>query len=268
MKLLKSLISFMAPLMIILLTLSVYLLVNKVVNNCKQNITNDYALVVITNTPMVKIDEIAGVKIKDTEILRRENIIKNVQENLSESTLKLLQTKLPYFYKIYLEEFPTTNKLDQIRKELTTISNIKKVETFSSDHNKIYSLLVLIQDIVVVLFIIVTLLSALLISKQIKIWFYEHKQRIEIIQLHGGSLLYSSKPIFNLMITSSIVSAVVVSVSVYLLLHNISLIVQPEILTLIPDIIFLKMEIIKVVVAAFVIPFVIYFGLIFKYKLR
>ncbi len=197
MKLLKSFLSFTFPLVIMLFIYSVYLLVNKVVEDYQQGIIDDYSIVIITHTPFVAIDEVGGIAIKEIKQISRKKIIDDVKENLSKNSLKLLDKKLPYFYNIYLEEFPTTTKLQQIRKELKEYKSVTKVETFSSDHNKIYSLLVLIEDIVFILFMIVLILSLLLLSKQIKIWFYEHSQRITIIQLHGGSLLYASKPILK-----------------------------------------------------------------------
>ena len=139
MKLLKSFFSVTFPLVIMLFMFSIYLIVTKVVDNYKKNITNDYAIVVIANTPISSIDSLAGIKVKDIEPLSREKIIKSVKNNLSDTSVELLQKKLPYFYKIYLKEFPTSLKLEKIRKELMTISNINKIETFSNDHNKLRS---------------------------------------------------------------------------------------------------------------------------------
>ena len=180
--------------------------------------------------------------------------------------MDLLNKKLPYFYKIYLEEFPTTLKLEQIRKELNTISNIRRIETFSNDHNKIYSLLILIQDIVFVLFIVVFVLSLLLLSKQIKIWFFEHGERISIIQLHGGSLFYSTKPILRTIIGSSIILGIVVVGLLYFMVDNLNIIVQPEILSLMPKVIHLEFEIAQIVILSFVIPLFTFFGLLIQYK--
>ncbi len=268
MRLLKSFLSFTAPLIIMLITFSVYLFINKVVNNYKDNITNDYSILVIANTPLGTIDEVADIKIKDIEILRREKIINDIKDNVSDSSLKVLTTKLPYFYKIYLEEFPTSSKLEQIRKELTTVSNIKRVETFSTDHNKIYSILVLIQNIVLILFTVILALAFLLLGQQIKIWFLEHSQRIAIIQLHGGSIMYSLKPILKVMFLSTIFSSVVVCMGSYFILQNISLLLQPELISLIPDIKTFQIDMVKIVLLAFSIPMVTFFGLLIKYKLR
>ena len=268
MRLLKSFFSFTVPLVIMLTTFSIYLLVNKVVDNYKQTIINDYSIVVIANTPLTTIDEIAGIEVKDIEILSREKIISGIKSELSDSSLNLLNSKLPYFYKIYLEEFPTTFKIEQIRKELNTISNIKRVETFANDHNKVYSLLILIQNIVVVLFLVVLILSIILLLKQVKIWFFEHSERITIIQLHGGSLLYSSKPILKIMTLSAVFSILLVSTLLFLTVDNISIIIQPEIINLIPKVFELEQEIVKIVILAFIIPLVTFFGLLIDHKLK
>ncbi|MEA3554697.1 MAG: cell division protein FtsX [Campylobacterota bacterium] len=268
MKHLKSFFSFTIPLIIMLITFSIYLLVNKVVDNYKDNITNDYSIMVIANTPMATLDYISGIKVKEIKILEKEKIIKDVKKNLSESSLKLLKNKLPHFYQVYLEEFPTTFKLEQIRKELLTISNVKRVETFSNDHNKIYSLLILIQDIIIVLFAIVLLLSIFLLSQQIKIWFFEQSERISIIQLHGGSLLYSSKPIIKVMILSTLFSIIFVSLFLFFTIDNIAGIIRPELLALLPNMKDLSLEIVQIVVLACIIPLITFFGLLVQHKLK
>ena len=268
MKLLKSFFSFAFPLVVMLFMFSIYLVVTKVVDNYKENIINDYAIVVISNTPLSSIDSLAGIDVKDIEPLSREKIIKNVHKNLSDSSIELLQKKLPYFYKIYLDEFPTTLKLDQIRKELMTISNIKKIETFSNDHNKLYSLLVLVQNIIFILFGAVLLLSILLLSKQIKIWFFEHNERITIIQLHGGSLLYSSKPIIKIILSSAVISSLLACIMLFVVISNIQLIIDPELMVLIPTVLSMEMEIFKIFILSIIIPTITFFGLLVKYKLK
>jgi len=266
MKLLKSFLSFTFPLIIMLFIFSIYLLVDKVVDSYKNSIANDYAIVIITNTPFVDIEQLADIQVKNIEQLSRTKIIEGVKKNLSSSSLDLLNKKLPYFYKIHLEEFPTTRKLEQIRKELTQMTNIKRVETFSTDHNQIYSLLILIQDIVFILFVVVLALSLLLLSKQIKIWFFEHGERISIIQLHGGSLLYSSKPIIKTIILSAIVSSATVITLLIVVVNNINLFVQPEIIFIMPKIIHLELEIFQIFILSFFIPFITFFGLLVQYK--
>lgn len=268
MKLLKSFFSFTFPLVVMLFMFSIYLVVTKVVTTYKNNIINDYAIVVIANTPLSSIDTLAGIEVKNIEPLSREKIIKNVHKNLSENSIELLEKKLPYFYKIYLTDFPTTLKLEQIRKELLTVSNIKKIETFSNDHNKLYSLLILVQNIIFILFVAVLVLSILLLSKQIKIWFFEHNERITIIQLHGGSLLYSSKPIIKIILGSAVLSSFLACIMLFVVVSNIKMIIEPELMILIPTVLSMEMEIFKIFLLSIVIPSFTFLGLLVKYKLK
>lgn len=266
MKLLKSFFSFAFPLVVMLITFSVYLVVNKVVNNYKNSITNDYSIVVIANTPLVTIDELAGIPVKDIKILSREKIIKGLQSNLSDSSKELLTNKLPYFYNIFLDEFPTSSKLEQIRKELTVISNVKRVETFSKNHNQVYSILILMQYIVMIFFVVVLIMSFLILAKQMKIWFFEHSERLDIIQLHGGSLFYGSMPILKVMILSAFFASMAVSGLMFFTIENLRLIIQPEIVSLIPKVFDLEIELLKIVALSFFMPLVTFFGLLIRYK--
>jgi cell division transport system permease protein len=268
MKFLKSFFAVTFPLIVMLGVFSIYLIVNKVVDNYKQNITDDYAIVVITNTPLSQIDELAGIKVRDIEPINRDKIIKSVQDNLSDTSVDLLKRKLPYFYEIHLEQFPTTRKLEMIRKELITVSNIRKIETFTNDHNKIYSLFILVQDIVLILFAVVLMFSILLLSTQIKIWFFEQSDRISIIQLHGGSLLYSSKPILKVIIASSVFSSIFVNGMLYLIMTNISYFVQPELVAFIPKAMGLEVEMSQIIALSFFIPLITFFGLLIRHKTK
>ncbi len=268
MKLLKSLSSFIFPLIIVLMTFSMYLLVTKVVDNYKQSIAEDYSILVIANSPIDPIKKIAQIKVKNIQMINRENIIGEVKDKLSDSAIDLLSNSLPHFYKIYLEEFPTKFKLEKIKQELTAIETIENVETFSNDHGKIYSLLVLTKNVVVTLFIVVLISSFLLILQQIKIWFFEHNERIHIIQLHGGSLFYSAKPILGIITISVVLALIIVFLFMLIIISNISLVFQPEILYLVPQVIDLKIELIKVIILALIMPLIAFFGLLTMYRLQ
>ena len=268
MKPLNSFFSFIVPLIVLLITFAIYLVMNKVVVKYKQDIANDYSIIVISKTPLIKFDKIAGERVKDIEIIHRENIIKGIKDKLSQSSLDMLKVRLPYFYKIHLKNFPTTVKLKEIKEALSKIKNIKQIETFSKNHNKVYSILVLIQNIILVLFTIILILSFLILAKQIKIWFYEHRERIDIIQLHGGSIMYASKPIIKVVLASATVASMLVAGIIYGFILNINLIIQPELLGLIPNMQDFTFDIIQIVVLAFAIPFVTFFWLLTKYKLQ
>ena len=145
MKFLKNLFAFLIPLLSMLITFSIFLLIDNVVDNYKSKISRDYSIIIVANTPLAKdsISELAGIKVESIQNLPNDKIITNIKSNLSESSIELLKQKLPNFYQIYLEIFPTSSELEEIKQTLLQNKNIKKVEVFYKNHNQIYLLLLL-----------------------------------------------------------------------------------------------------------------------------
>ena len=136
MKFLKNLFAFLIPLLSMLITFSIFLLIDNVVDNYKSKISRDYSIIIVANTPLAKdsISELAGIKVESIQNLPNDKIITNIKSNLSESSIELLKQKLPNFYQIYLEIFPTSSELEEIKQTLLQNKNIKKVEVFYKNH--------------------------------------------------------------------------------------------------------------------------------------
>jgi hypothetical protein len=70
------------------------------------------------------------------------------------------------------------------------------------------------------------------------------------------------------MFYSTIFSILAVCLLLFLLVTNISSVVRPEILPLMPNIMDLKFEMVKIALLAFAIPITTFFGLIIQHKLN
>ena len=266
MKLLKPISLFVLPLSMMLSSFFVYLLVYKVVDNYKSSVTSEYSIIVVSTKPILNGDKLSGINIAKIEHIDRNKIIGDVKDTLSETSLVTLQQKLPYFSKLYLESFPTITELQDLTSDLQKVPYIKNVEIFESEHTKVYSLLVLTKDIATVLFIIVLVSSFLMLLQQIRIWFFEHSERISILQLLGASLLYSTKFILKIIVISILLSIVLVFALTSFLLSSISLFVQPEILSIIPTFGEMGVELIKISILAIVLPVIAYTILLIKHR--
>jgi cell division transport system permease protein len=265
MKQIKPLLSFVMPLMAILIPFFMYLTVIKIVDNYNENVAS-YKIIIISKKPLEKFDEIANVGVKSIESISREDIINNIKNKLSDSAVDVLNSSLPYFSKINLNIFPTSKKLDQIKQQLMSDINVTQVETFVSNHNKIYSLLILTKDIVMTLFVVVLISSFVGVLKQIQIFYYEHSERISILQLHGASLFYGFKPILKFIIFSTIIAIVLMLIFIFLSLSSVSLFLHSEIATLAPSMSSFGIEILLIILLAIVIPLLAFFGLLAKYR--
>ena len=132
MKFLKNIFTFTIPLSIMLLSFIIYLFSSNISDNYEKKIAEDYSIVIITNTPLIKekINVLANIKVKKIITLKKNTIINDIKSNLSKSSIELLRRKLPYFYKIQLEVFPTTQQLKIIKQTLFLNKNIRKIEIF------------------------------------------------------------------------------------------------------------------------------------------
>lgn len=269
MKFLKNTFAFLIPLLSMLITFSIYLLIDNVVENYKTKISRDYSIVIVTTTPMEKenISELAGIKVEKIQPLPNDKIISNIQSNLSENSIELLKQKLPNFYQIYLEIFPTSSELEEIKKTLLQNKNIKKVEVFYKNHNQIYLLLLLLNSVSFILFFIITLFSIIIIAKQIKLWFHEHHLKISILKLHGASILYSASSILLNALISSFLAFVISGIFLYYVSHNMSVLFPLELHDIIDIDINLGIELMKIFLLSFAISIFTIFGVLLKYKI-
>ncbi|MDY0321124.1 MAG: cell division protein FtsX [Arcobacteraceae bacterium] len=270
MKFLKNLISFCIPLITMLFALTIFTIVSSAVETYQEKIRNDYSIVIVTKTPLAAgdISELGGIEVDQVIPIDRNKIVASFKNRLTQNSLRFLDQRLPYFYQVYLKQFPTTSQLDNIMEELKNKPSIYQIETFSKNHSQIYSLLVLSAKIVFILYVIIVLFAIFIISKQVKIWFYEHKERIAIMKLHGASLLYSAKPIIVLTFFSSILSSCIVVIFIVLFSQNSSLIFSEELKEITTINFNIWYESIKLLLVSLAISFVSIFGVLTKLKIK
>jgi cell division transport system permease protein len=269
---LKKFFSFVTPLIVMLFTYVIFITISKMVVNYENSINKDYSIVLVSTTPIVKskIEDIKSIDLKEIIHLKREKILESLKGDLSTGSYELLQKKLPYFYTLHLKRFPTSSVLKKIKKDLLKISGVKSVDTFSKDHDNMYSLLLLVKLIISVLLICVVIFAFLTMITQVKIWFYENKERLDIIKLHGGSIYYGAKPIINIAFLSSIFASLFVIGIIYLIKDNLHFFFTVEMLKLINAnfTTYSYIEISSVFLISIVLSLVTVFGILLKYRLK
>jgi len=270
MKFLKNTFAFVIPLTAMLISFTIYLFSSNILDNYKKTIANDYSIVVITNTPLIKEDitELGDIRVEKIITLENNRIINNIKSSLSKSSIDLLKQKLPHFYKIKLEVFPTTYQLEIIKNQLYQNKNIRKVEMFSKNHNSVYLLLLLLNQISLILFSIILIFAIIMISKQIRIWFHEHHEKITILKLHGASILYSSSTILKYAIMSSLLSFLIVSGIFIYLVGDIGVLLPKDLENIVIVTLTINNSLIKIFLLSFGISILTIIGVLLKYKMK
>jgi len=226
--------SFFIPLYLILFSILSYIFVYKIVKNYEKSINQDYAIIVISRIPLMdkKDDLMEFFNLNSIQILENKKLLKNFQKEINEEAFNLLKKELPFFYKVTLKSFPTKTKLKKLKENFLKVDGVYRVETFSKNHDKVYSLLILSKSILIFVVGLILIFGIIIISNYVKIWALEESEKLEIILLLGGTIFYGAKSLIKTAFFSSLIAALFAVGSMILIIRNISQIFEPDLANL------------------------------------
>jgi len=212
MKFIKNHLMFILPLMAILLGIEFYLVFERTTNTYEIGLKEGYSMLSVKKKPM----ELSKFKtlnenISTVEKIKRESIVSEVAKGVSQSSSKEILAALPYFYNLGLDSYLHTSGLEKIKEDLESDANIKKVETFGSSYNSSYRLFSFIKLILKVFIVFMVVVSLFLIIKQMEIWKYAHKERMQVMEIFGAPMMLRSGVLFRVAFVDAIFSTILVS---------------------------------------------------------
>jgi cell division transport system permease protein len=183
-----------------------------VVKEYEEDINSGYSIIIATlKEPSLQEIKSEIALLKEIEEINPDVFLKKIEDNFSAANMALLKVTMPKFFRIKLERFPDTQELQDIEKTLKSKDSIKRVETYSQNHQEIHSLLVIIKKLAVVSTVLIFVISTLLVVKQIEVWRFEHSERMEIMTLFGAPYWMRSASLFKLAIIDSFIATVIVA---------------------------------------------------------
>ncbi len=203
---------FIFPLMAILLGIEFYLVFDRTTDSYEKGLKEGYSMLVVTKKPM----ELSALKalnkhISTSEKIKRENIVSEIAKGVSKSSSKEILAALPYFYNVGLDSYLHTSGLEKIKIDLEADTNIKKVETFGSSYSSAYRLFSFIKFTLKLFIIFMGVVSLFLIIKQMEIWKYAHKQRMQVMEIFGAPLMLRSGVLFKVAIADAFIATILTS---------------------------------------------------------
>jgi cell division transport system permease protein len=212
MKSLSAHFSVVLSLFVLLFSLQFYIMLDRVIVNYEQSISNSYSIVIVSNKDISKESVEKSVpNYSDLQELSPQKIIDRLQETLSKENLKEFRSQLPKFYKLVLSKLPNDRTLENIKTKLLKIDGIYRVESFSKTYSQIYKLLVISKNILAVMTLLVGIIGYLLIHKQIKIWNYEHRRRLSVMALFGAPFWMKSMTLYRQVFIDSMIASFLVA---------------------------------------------------------
>ncbi|MEE3743707.1 FtsX-like permease family protein [Campylobacter porcelli] len=207
----KSHISVIFPLLILLFAIEFSLMLGKFVSDYELKMANDYNIIVVSevelndNMLIPVIPTFASLSTLDANL-----VLNRLKNDISAKNISVLKSVLPRFYSLKLTKFPSKETMMDIKTNLVKIQGIKRVETFSKTHDQVYNMLILSKSLAGYFAILVGLLGLVLVFKQMRIWLYEHRRRVEIMTLFGAPYWLKSAMLYKLAIVDSIIATTLV----------------------------------------------------------
>ena len=197
----------MIALLSILFSIQIFTIVERSIDAYKENLAKNYSLVVVSQKELKNDDVKKKIALVDhVENISPDGVIKKLNVGISKKNTELLKLTLPKFYKVKLHSYPSPDELEQVRKKLFSFQGVKKVETFENTHHRTYRLLLLFKTVVSVFALCVLIVTVLLIFKELKIWQFQHNERMSIMGLFGAPVWLRSAVLFRLAIVDALIA--------------------------------------------------------------
>lgn len=199
MKSFKNHLSLVFALMVMMFAFEFLVITNKTINHYETLLNKDYNIILVSKNHLDKNNiqnEVSNFL--SLEILNPSQMLERIKQDISSKNLEVLKANLPKFYTLKLDKLLSENELLVLKEKLLKIPNIIKVETFAKTHTKIYKLLVLVKFLLWFFLLIIILLSFVLLLKQMKIWLFEHTQRVETMCLFGAPFWFRSFMLYKI----------------------------------------------------------------------
>jgi len=212
MKYIKDHVMFIFPLLAILFGIESFLVFDRLTKNYEQDLKADYSMLVLANKAMTLADfRQVDRRISAIEVIKKQSIVNEMAKGMNGISADDIMDALPFFYTVNLGSYLDTTALENIKKQLIKSTDIKKVETFGKSHNSNYNLFIFIKIVLWTFVAFISLTSLFLVIKQMEIWQLSHRERMQVMEIFGASIMLRSGILFKRAIVDALIATVAIS---------------------------------------------------------
>ena len=213
MKTLKIHLSLILPLLFMMFAFEFLLIINQTVRHYEGLLNENYSIIVASKNELS--ESVLKAQVPSLSSLSRietREFIARLKDNISANNLAQLEKTLPKFYTIKLTHFPSQSELNAIKSKLAKLDGVSKVEVFLKTYDQIYTLLNLVKFAFWFFLLIILLLSFVLFLKQMKIWLFEHTERVQILCLFGAPFWFRAFMLYKIVVLDCLIAFVILLV--------------------------------------------------------
>ncbi len=212
MKFVKYHLTFILPMMAILLGIEFFLVFDRATDSYRTQLQEGYSMFVVAKKPLeLKDFKRLNSHISQSEEVDKEALAIQISKGVNQTNSKEILKALPYFYNVKLDSYMSSSELGSIKEDLEESDTIRRVETFGSSYTDSYKLFNFIQFTLKVFLGFMGLISFFLIIKQMEIWKYLHRERMQVMEIFGASLMLRSGVLFKTAVIDAIIATFVTS---------------------------------------------------------
>ncbi|MDD5051596.1 MAG: cell division protein FtsX [Sulfuricurvum sp.] len=218
MKSLKNHISLIIALFTVLFSVQIYVSVDRTIAAYETRLKNDYSIIVVSSK-LLNVSEFKAMDnlIDRSEPIATDQVLERLKAEMSQKNLDLLKLTLPKFYRLYLNRFPTPYEIEKLQKQLQKNPAIERVEGYAQTHDTVYKLMLLFKDVVQVFSIVIAAVTSLLILKEMRLWQFQHAERMSIMALFGAPVWLRSAVLFRLAIVDAIIATCMLCLAFFII---------------------------------------------------
>ncbi len=202
----------------ILFCIESLLVLDRIVKSYENDLKENYSLILVADRS-VKVSDISHIDtlIGSVEPIDAESILKEIEGRMSEESLSKIRQIMPLFFSLKLRRYADRERIEKLKSELLSVAGVKEVHIFEKVHDRLYSMLLFIKSTLTLFGLLAGVVSILLLMKQMTIWQFEHKERMQIMSLFGAPVWLRSGVLFRLAVVDAFLAfAAVVSTMLYL----------------------------------------------------
>lgn len=190
--------------MAILLGIEFYLVFDRMTSSYESALRDGYSMLAITQKEMKTEDfKKLNSEISQSTRIDKSEIVKQISSNQSQKDTEDIIKALPYFYTLKLSTYVDIDSIESIKKSLLKSNDIKRVETFGDSYYSKYRLFSFIKFTLKIFIFFMVLVSLFLVIKQMEVWGYKHRQRIQVMEIFGAPLMLRSGVLFKVALTDA-----------------------------------------------------------------
>jgi len=212
MKYIKEHIMFIFPMLAIMLGIESFMVFDRMSQSYEKELQADYSILVLADAPMQLADfQAIDPRISKSEVIEKRSIVQEMAKGMSGITAEDIMQALPHFYTLGLGSYLDSSVIKDIKDKLIATEGIKKVETFGKSHDSQYDLFIFIKVVLWTFVGFMTLTSLFLVIKQMEIWQFSHRERMQVMEIFGASTMLKSGILFKRATVDALIAMLIAS---------------------------------------------------------